>query len=50
MVFSVQQDGQVIKKTVYLVFGVTLEGHKEVLGIWIGESESAKFWMKVSRI
>jgi len=32
---SVQQDGQVIKKTVYLVFGVTLEGHKEVLGIWI---------------
>jgi transposase-like protein len=47
MVFPVQQDGQVIKKTVYLVFGVTLEGHKEVLGIWIGEAESAKFWMKV---
>jgi len=47
VVFPVQQDGQVIKKTVYLVFGVTLEGHKEVLGIWIGESESAKFWMKV---
>lgn len=47
MVFPVQQDGQVIKKTVYLVFGVTLEGRKEVLGIWIGEAESAKFWMKV---
>jgi transposase-like protein len=47
MVFPVLLDGQVIKKTVYLVFGVTLEGHKEVLGIWIGESESAKFWMKV---
>lgn len=47
MVFPVQQDGQVIKKTVYLVFGVSLEGKKEVLGIWIGEAESAKFWMKV---
>jgi putative transposase len=47
MVFPVQQDGQVIKKTVYLVFGVTLEGRKDVLGIWIGEAESAKFWMKV---
>jgi transposase-like protein len=47
MVFPVKQDGQVIKKTVYLVFGVTLEGKKEVLGIWIGEAESAKFWMKV---
>jgi putative transposase len=47
MVYPVQQDGQVIKKTVYLVFGVNLEGKKEVLGIWIGEAESAKFWMKV---
>ena len=47
MVFPVQQDGQVTKKTVYLVFGVDLQGRKEVLGIWIGEAESAKFWMKV---
>lgn len=47
MVFPVRQDGQVIKKTVYLVFGVSLEGRREVLGIWVGESESAKFWMKV---
>lgn len=47
MVFDVNQDGQVIKKTSYLVFGITIEGRKQVLGIWIGESESAKFWMKV---
>ncbi len=45
--FNVQQDGQVTKKTVYLVFGITLEGKRDVLGIWIGESESSKFWMKV---
>jgi putative transposase len=47
MVFPVQQDGHVVKKTVYLVFGLDLAGRKEVLGIWIGEAESAKFWLKV---
>jgi len=47
MVFPVQQDGAVVKKTVYLVFGLDLAGRKEVLGIWIGEAESAKFWMKI---
>lgn len=47
MVFNVQQDGQVTKKTAYLVFGITIEGLKDVLGIWIGEAESSKFWMKV---
>lgn len=47
MVFPVQQEGQVVKKTVYLVFGLDLTGRKQVLGIWIGEAESAKFWMKV---
>ncbi len=41
------RDGQVTKKTAYLVFGVTLEGLKDVLGIWIGGAESSKFWMKV---
>lgn len=47
VVFNVVQDGQVTKKTAYLVFGINTEGLKEILGIWIGESESAKFWMKV---
>ena len=47
MVFNVTQDAQVVKKTVYVVFAINVEGKKEVLGIWIGEAESAKFWMKV---
>lgn len=47
IVFNVVQDGQVTKKTAYLVFGINTEGMKEILGIWIGEAESAKFWMKV---
>lgn len=46
-VFNVKQDGQVTKKTAYVVFAITLEGKKEVLGIWIGEAESSKFWMSV---
>lgn len=46
-VFNVNQDGQVTKKTAYVVFAITLEGKKEVLGIWIGEAESSKFWMSV---
>jgi len=47
VVFNVQQDGQVTKKTACLVYGITVEGKKDVLGIWIGEAESSKFWMKV---
>ena len=47
MVFKIRQDGSVTKKTAYLVYGINIEGKKEVLGIWIGEAESAKFWMSV---
>lgn len=47
IVFNVRQDGQLIKKTAYVVYAINLEGMKEILGIWIGEAESAKFWMNV---
>jgi transposase-like protein len=47
VVFNVRQDGQVTKKTVYLVYGLNVEGMKEIMGIWIGEAESSKFWMHV---
>jgi transposase-like protein len=47
IVFNVRQNGQVVKKTTYVVSGITIEGYKEILGIWIGEAESAKFWMSV---
>jgi transposase-like protein len=47
VMFSVKQDGVVVKKTAYVVFAINLEGRKEVLGIWIGEAESSKFWMSV---
>jgi putative transposase len=44
---NVKESGQVIKKAVYLVIGVNLQGHKEVLGLWIGETEGAKFWLSI---
>jgi len=47
MVFNVVQDGAVTKKTAYIIYGVNIEGRKEILGIWIGEHESSKFWMGV---
>jgi len=49
MVFDVRQDGQLTKKTAYIVYGINLEGMKEILGIWLGEAESSKFWMNVVR-
>lgn len=45
--FKVKQDGHIVNKAAYMVIGIDLEGNKDVLGIWIGENESAKFWLSV---
>ncbi len=45
--FKVRDSGQVRSKAVYLAIGVTLSGVKEVLGLWIAETEGAKFWLQV---
>lgn len=47
MVFKVRHNGKVINKTIYLAVGLNSEGHKDVLGMWLGENESASFWMSV---
>lgn len=47
IVVKIRQDKQVINKAVYLALGVTLEGHKELLGLWLSENEGAKFWLNV---
>ncbi|KAA6305124.1 hypothetical protein EZS27_043225, partial [termite gut metagenome] len=47
IVFKVPENGKVINKTVYLCVGLTKEGMKEVLGMRVGKSESASFWMGV---
>ena len=45
--YKVRQDGKVVSKAAYTCLGITSEGRKEILGIWIGESEGAKFWLSV---
>jgi transposase-like protein len=45
--FKVRKENRVINKAAYTVMAITLEGHKDILGIWIGENESASFWLSV---
>ena len=45
--FKVKQDGAIVNKAAYMVIGIDLDGNKDVLGMWIGEHESAKFWLSV---
>ena len=47
LIVKVKENGRVINKAVYLVIGVNLQGLKEVLGIWIAETEGAKFWLAI---
>ena len=44
---KVKSGGRVINKSIYLAFGVNLQGLKEVLGIWSSDNEGAKFWMQI---
>ena len=45
--YHVRSEGQVVKKAVYIAIGINLDGRKSVLGMWVGENESAKFWTTV---
>lgn len=45
--FHVRREGRIIKKAVYIAIGINMDGLKEVLGMWVGENESAKFWVSV---
>ena len=36
-----------VKKSVYIALGLNLQGHKEVLGMWVGATEGAKFWLGI---
>jgi len=45
--YNVRQDNRIIKKAVYIAIGIDLEGRRDVLGMWVGENESAKYWAGV---
>ena len=45
--YHVRSEGRIIKKAVYIAIGIGTDGIRDVLGMWIGENESAKFWTSV---
>ena len=45
--YHVRSEGQVVKKAVYIAIGIDLDGRKDVLGMWVGENESAKYWATI---
>lgn len=45
--YHVRSEGQIVKKAVYIAIGINLDGKKDILGMWVGENESAKFWATV---
>ncbi len=45
--YKVRQDGRIVTKTAYTCLGIDLLGNKDLLGIWIGDAESSKFWMNI---
>ena len=44
---KVREDNRVINKAVYMALGVDVEGNRDILGLWISQSEGARFWMNV---
>jgi putative transposase len=47
IVLKIRQDKRVINKAIYLALGINVEGHKELLGLWMSENEGSKFWLSV---
>jgi putative transposase len=47
IVVKVRETGHVVKRSIYLGLAINLEGKKELLGLWLGENEGAKFWLSI---
>ena len=47
MYFKVKSNRKIVNKAVYICLGYTLEGYKDILGIWVDEAEGAKFWLSI---
>jgi transposase-like protein len=45
--YKIREDGHILNRAAYVVLGVTIDGNKDILGIWIGENETSKFWLGV---
>lgn len=45
--YKIRQDGKVVSKAAYTALAIDVHGYKEMLGIWVGETESARYWLNV---
>lgn len=45
--YHVRSEGRIVKKAVYIALGIDLDGRRDVLGMYVGENESAKFWLSI---
>lgn len=43
--YNVRSEERIVKKAVYIAIGINMDGMKEVLGMWVSENESSKFWL-----
>ncbi|PRR84655.1 Transposase, Mutator family [Clostridium luticellarii] len=46
--FKVREEHRIVNRTAYVCMALDVKGHKDILGIWIGEQEGAKYWLSVS--
>ena len=45
--YHVCSEGRIVKRAVYIALGIDMNGKKDVLGMYVGENESAKFWLSI---
>ena len=45
--YHVRNEGRIVKRAVYIAIGIDMNGHKDVLGMYVGQNESAKFWLSI---
>ena len=45
--YHVRSEGRIVKRAVYIAIGIDMDGHKDVLGMYVGQNESAKFWLSI---
>lgn len=45
--YHVRSEGRIVKRAVYIALGIDMNGHKNVLSMYVGENESAKFWLSI---
>ena len=45
--YNVRCEGRIVKKAVYIAIGINMDGKKDVLGMYVGENESARYWLSI---